>query len=143
MVDQGARNLVVPSRSGVSSQAASKIVSDLTSQGINIITPQCDVSSSEELSAFLNTCTNMAPIRGCINLAMVLQVSSPCPFDSYQLAHVLLGRSFREHDPRTMERNHSIQSRYDLESPPAPTTKDGLFHPRILFLRCYRLDLAG
>ncbi|KAJ4303133.1 hypothetical protein N0V90_002025 [Kalmusia sp. IMI 367209] len=73
MVDRGAKNLVVPSRSGVSSQAASKVVSELISQGINIITPRCDVSSSEQLSALLQTYTNMAPIRGCISLAMVLQ----------------------------------------------------------------------
>jgi NADPH:quinone reductase-like Zn-dependent oxidoreductase/ubiquinone/menaquinone biosynthesis C-methylase UbiE len=81
MVDQGARNLVVPSRSGPSSQAAFKIVSELSSQGVSIITPRCNVSSSEELSALLQNCTHMAPIRGCINLAMVLQVGGPCTFD--------------------------------------------------------------
>lgn len=78
MVDRGAKNLVIPSRSGPSSQPAIAVVEELRQQGVRILTPRCDVSSAEELSAALNS-SNQAgfpPIKGCINAAMELQVRS-------------------------------------------------------------------
>ncbi|CAH0050429.1 unnamed protein product [Clonostachys solani] len=76
MVDRGARNLVVPSRSGAASGAALELVDDLTGRGVNIITPKCDVASQESLSQVLDDCEKtMPPIRGCINAAMVLNDS--------------------------------------------------------------------
>jgi hypothetical protein len=53
-VRKGARNLLlVPSRSGISSAAASKLVAKLRSEGIHIVTPQYDVSSADEFSKAL------------------------------------------------------------------------------------------
>ncbi|KAI0882851.1 uncharacterized protein GGS22DRAFT_180934 [Annulohypoxylon maeteangense] len=76
MTDRGARNIIVPSRSGPSSQAALDVVSELTARGVRLITSCCDVGSAESLSALLQECgTSMPPIRGCINSAMVLQDS--------------------------------------------------------------------
>lgn len=76
MCDKGARNLIVPSRSGGSSspQAVLSLVKELKDKGVNIITPQCDVSSADQLAELLEKCCDMPPIRGCINLAMELQV---------------------------------------------------------------------
>ncbi|KAI0836347.1 hypothetical protein F5Y06DRAFT_298710 [Hypoxylon sp. FL0890] len=76
MVLKGARNFLVPSRSGASSSAASELVAKLRNQGIHIDTPHCDVSSATELSeALQDYAASMprAPIKGCINSAMDLQ----------------------------------------------------------------------
>nr|ALQ32756.1 putative polyketide synthase [Fusarium aywerte] len=74
MVKRGARNLIVPSRSGGTSQAAAELISKLTSHGVHIIAPKCDVSIREDVKAMLDDCAGiMPPIKGCINAAMVLQ----------------------------------------------------------------------
>ncbi|ETS76597.1 hypothetical protein PFICI_11984 [Pestalotiopsis fici W106-1] len=76
MVSKGARNFLVPSRSGASSQAASDLVARLRGQDIYIATPKCDVSSAAEFSKVLREHTDFmphAPIKGCINSAMALQ----------------------------------------------------------------------
>ncbi|KAK8041286.1 hypothetical protein PG994_014293 [Apiospora phragmitis] len=73
MVSRGAKNLIVPSRSGAASDAAAKAVSDLRAKNVTIITPKCDVASFESLSEALDKWgKSMPPIRGCINSAMVL-----------------------------------------------------------------------
>lgn len=77
MVGKGAKNIMLPSRSGASSQAASTLVSELTAGGINVVAPRCDVSSTAELGALLNDYAHFPPIKGCINAAMDLQVSYP------------------------------------------------------------------
>ncbi|ESZ94756.1 polyketide synthase [Sclerotinia borealis F-4128] len=74
MASKGAKYLIVPSRSGVASEAAVQIVNELSQQGVIVVTPQCDVSSLESLSELLETCgRTMPPVRGCINATMVLQ----------------------------------------------------------------------
>ncbi|KAK8102255.1 hypothetical protein PG984_015401 [Apiospora sp. TS-2023a] len=73
MVARGAKNLIVPSRSGAASQAAAKVVRELRAKNITILTPKCDVASLESLTVSLDSWKkSMPPIRGCINLAMVL-----------------------------------------------------------------------
>ncbi|KAF5690649.1 polyketide synthase [Fusarium denticulatum] len=74
MADRGAKHLIVPSRSGATSQAAADLVAELTSRGVNIVAPQCDVSVREDVTVMLEECSRtMPPIKGCINAAMVLQ----------------------------------------------------------------------
>ncbi|KAK7920460.1 polyketide synthase PksD [Apiospora marii] len=76
MARKGARNLLVPSRSGISSQAASDIVAKLRDEGVCITTPKCDVSSIDEFSKVLESYASsnpQVPIKGCINSAMSLQ----------------------------------------------------------------------
>ncbi|KAI0848607.1 KR domain-containing protein [Daldinia vernicosa] len=75
MVSRGAKHLILPSRSGASSQAASDIVAELRGKGINVVAPQCDVASIDSVAAMLRDCANskMAPIKGCINATMDLQ----------------------------------------------------------------------
>ncbi|KAL7945550.1 putative polyketide synthase [Trichoderma barbatum] len=74
MVDRGAKNLIIPSRSGAASKAAREVVKELTARGVSIVTPECDVSSETDLANVLDDCSRtMPPIKGCINAAMVLQ----------------------------------------------------------------------
>jgi hypothetical protein len=75
MAQKGAKHLIIPSRSGPSSQAASHAVELLRKRGVHVATPRCDVSSAESLSETLQACADkFPPIKGCINASMVLQV---------------------------------------------------------------------
>ncbi|KAJ5671786.1 Acyl transferase/acyl hydrolase/lysophospholipase [Penicillium longicatenatum] len=74
MADRGAKNLIIPSRTGAASKAAAEIFNQLTSRGIRIVAHKCDVSSSTSFSQMVVECAQtMPPIKGCINAAMVLQ----------------------------------------------------------------------
>ena len=76
MASRGAKQLIVPSRSGPRSGAAIQVVSELTESGVKVMTPSCDVSDAASLKKVLDECAAvMDPIRGCINAAMVLQDS--------------------------------------------------------------------
>jgi len=76
MTSRGAKQLIVPSRSGAASNAAIQVVSELSALGVNILTPKCDLSSASSVQLMLSDCAQtMGPIRGCINAAMVLQDS--------------------------------------------------------------------
>ncbi|RYP74841.1 hypothetical protein DL771_002762 [Monosporascus sp. 5C6A] len=69
----GAKHLIVPSRSGASAPAAAKVVASLSSEGVNIVAPKCDVTNEAELATLLEDSKKlMPPIRGVINCAMVL-----------------------------------------------------------------------
>ncbi|PFH62219.1 hypothetical protein XA68_14498 [Ophiocordyceps unilateralis] len=75
MAGRGARNLIVPSRSGAeSSPAATALVADLRARGIRTATPRCDVSCADQLASALSGCRSegMPPVRGCIQAAMEL-----------------------------------------------------------------------
>ncbi len=75
MADKGAKHLILPSRSGPSSEAAVGLVSQLQKRGVNIVAPKCDITSPSSLSKLLEGCAlTMPPIRGCINAAMALHV---------------------------------------------------------------------
>jgi len=79
MVKKGARNLIVLSRSGPSSQAAVDTITELTNAGVRIESSPCDITSVSSLSALLHKCSlTFPPIKGCINAAMVLQVRIAC-----------------------------------------------------------------
>lgn len=75
MANKGATNIIVPSRSGASSQAAKDIVAELAAKAVRVIATRCDASSTADLSSLLQDCAEiMPPVKGCINAAMVLQV---------------------------------------------------------------------
>ncbi|KAL9059556.1 MAG: hypothetical protein Q9206_001431, partial [Seirophora lacunosa] len=75
MARRGARNLILLSRSGPKSQAAHELLDQLRSAGVRVETPACDVASPDSLSAALEACGSMPPIRGCLQAAMVLKDS--------------------------------------------------------------------
>lgn len=76
MASKGAKQLIVPSRSGAASQAAMEVVNELIKLGVKIVTPRCDMSVASSVHRVLDDYAQvMSPIRGCINAAMVLQDS--------------------------------------------------------------------
>jgi hypothetical protein len=76
MANKGARNLILLSRSGPVTKTAIQLLEKLKRLGVRVEAPKCDVSSSEELSHVLFECSKiLPPIKGCIQGAMVLQVS--------------------------------------------------------------------
>jgi NAD(P)-dependent dehydrogenase (short-subunit alcohol dehydrogenase family) len=77
MMRKGAKYLILPTRSGPSSQTAIELVEYLRRNGVVVAAPVCDVSSTDSLTTMLASCAEtMPPIRGCINAAMTLQVCS-------------------------------------------------------------------
>ena len=75
MIDLGAKNLILLSRSGALSEQAKKFVQEIQNMGINIVTPLCDISDEHSLASIVTEYENtMPPIKGCIQAAMVLQV---------------------------------------------------------------------
>ncbi|KAI0547124.1 lovastatin nonaketide synthase [Xylaria curta] len=74
MVTRGARNLILPSRSGVSTDTSKLFVNELEQQGIRIATPKVNLADHQELESVLQGLTKvMPPIRGCIQCATVLR----------------------------------------------------------------------
>ncbi|KAI0112236.1 polyketide synthase PksD [Nemania sp. FL0031] len=73
---RGAKNLIVPSRSGPVSTIAAQVVRELEEKGVKVSTPKCDVSSYTSLSRTLEECAKtLPPIKGCINASMALNDS--------------------------------------------------------------------
>jgi len=68
--------LILLSQSGPKSEAACDLVKELESRGVSVSTPKCDVSCAESLANALNQ-SAMAPIKGCIQGTMRLQVYMP------------------------------------------------------------------
>ncbi|APA10781.1 hypothetical protein sscle_07g055510 [Sclerotinia sclerotiorum 1980 UF-70] len=76
MADRGAKNLVLLSRSGPTSEEASQCISSLQAQGVRVETPLCDISDFKSLESVLKSLDKkMPPIKGCIQSAMVLRSS--------------------------------------------------------------------
>jgi NADPH:quinone reductase-like Zn-dependent oxidoreductase/acyl carrier protein len=73
MADRGLRNIIIPSRSGPTSPAAKELISDLQSKGVQVLAPSCNVADAADVLVMLQECSSMPPIRGCMNLSMVLQ----------------------------------------------------------------------
>lgn len=77
MIDRGAANLVLLSRSGGSgNETAQEFLIELRSQGIRVEAPPCDVADAVALNEILGRCAiDMPPIKGCIQGSMVLRDS--------------------------------------------------------------------
>lgn len=75
MTGHGARNLIFANRSGLSKEEARYTVDLLQQRGVKVKVYSCDVSKSEQVSRLLDeSSTDMPPIRGAIQGAMVLRV---------------------------------------------------------------------
>ncbi|KAF2969750.1 hypothetical protein GQX73_g3806 [Xylaria multiplex] len=75
MASKGAKHFIIPSRSGLSSQAARELARELQSQGVQVIARTCNIASEAELATLLQECADVGlpPIKGCINATMFLQ----------------------------------------------------------------------
>ncbi|CAG8960790.1 hypothetical protein HYFRA_00002327, partial [Hymenoscyphus fraxineus] len=77
MVNRGAKNLVLLSRSGPKDDTAKSFLKSLKRQGVNVMAPPCDITDRKSLSKVLAECSScMPPIKGCIQSTMVLQDST-------------------------------------------------------------------
>ena len=74
MVDRGAKNLILLSRSTQHSESVRVLLNDLREMGVKVETPACDISDEKALSTALGTCRHLPPIKGCLQAAMVLKV---------------------------------------------------------------------
>ncbi|KFX94705.1 hypothetical protein O988_06147, partial [Pseudogymnoascus sp. VKM F-3808] len=86
MVENGARNLIFVSRSGVSNDAARELVDSLRGKGVRIEVVQCDIADEVRLFDSLNSVLKtMPPIRGVIQGAMVLrdQIFANMPYETF------------------------------------------------------------
>lgn len=63
MVDRGARNLVLLGRSGANITAAFELIDELTSQGVHVHAPSCDVIDAEFVRHVIQK--TMPRIKGC------------------------------------------------------------------------------
>lgn len=76
LVENGARNIILLSRSGASSAEAKAGVTELLAKGANVVIVKADVSNSQELDAKLTEALkDMPPLKGVIHSAAVLQDS--------------------------------------------------------------------
>ncbi|TAQ90890.1 hypothetical protein B7494_g783 [Chlorociboria aeruginascens] len=77
MVSQGAKHLILISRSGPQSEAAIKLLDELREKDVKVQAPACDVTNIEMLGSLLaKYALDMPPVRGCIQAAMVLRDST-------------------------------------------------------------------
>ena len=75
MASRGAKNLILLSRFGARSEAATPLLDELKAQGVNVAAPPYDVSNEDALIVVLEQCRKtMPPIKGCIQGSMVLKV---------------------------------------------------------------------
>jgi NADPH:quinone reductase-like Zn-dependent oxidoreductase len=74
LVDRGARNLILISRSGARDQRAKDFIQGLNERGVRVAAPVCDISDANALRAVLKECGHtMPPVRGAIQATMVLR----------------------------------------------------------------------
>lgn len=133
MVEKGAKNIIMPSRSGPSSQPALAVVSSLANQDVYVITSRCNVASATELSTLVRDCAaKMPPIKGCINAAMVLQVCYGSLYISQANTYTYTGFYIREYNAYPMVPNNPVQSQRKLKSPPTTTWRYGFLYSALL-----------
>lgn len=75
LVDRGAKNLILLSRSGAKSEISLTFLEEMRQCGTRVAAPPCDVTDVSSLHAVLEQCAmDMPPIKGCIQGSMVLRV---------------------------------------------------------------------
>nr|CAG8993141.1 Highly reducing polyketide synthase [Penicillium sclerotiorum] len=78
MVEHGARNLILLSRSAGNVAKTGPFISSLQQMGCRVVAISCDVSNKEDLAQALRNCETserLPPVRGIVQGAMVLQDS--------------------------------------------------------------------
>ncbi|KAF7911844.1 uncharacterized protein EAE98_011787 [Botrytis deweyae] len=74
MADKGARYLILLSRSGPTTDAATSLLIKLRDMGVSVEAPKCDITSSDQLRKAISQCSRaFPPIKGCIQATMVLK----------------------------------------------------------------------
>jgi hypothetical protein len=76
MANNGARNLVLVSRSGSATGKVKELIDELATLGTNVLVRRCNVADSSAVDNLITGLAGMPEIRGVIHGAMVLHVSS-------------------------------------------------------------------
>lgn len=76
LVQQGAKYIILASRSGAAREEVKDLINELGSLGAKVEAFSCDISSEEQMQDMIGKSTQTMPaIRGVIHSAMVLRVS--------------------------------------------------------------------
>jgi NADPH:quinone reductase-like Zn-dependent oxidoreductase/malonyl CoA-acyl carrier protein transacylase len=76
MIEKGARNIVLISRSGKATGKVADLVEEAQSQGAQIVVKPCDVSERAQVENLIKEdISHLPPVKGVIHAAMVLHVS--------------------------------------------------------------------
>ena len=77
MVNHGAKNIIFISRSGGAKEEAQRLIEELKSKGARILAFACDLGDCTAFKLVVEECGRvLPPIRGVVQGAMVLQVST-------------------------------------------------------------------
>lgn len=75
MVDKGAEDLILLSRSGPKMLAVRHLSRSWNRRGVAIVAASCDAGDSSQLGELVQDCADLPPIKGAINCAMVIRDS--------------------------------------------------------------------
>jgi NADPH:quinone reductase-like Zn-dependent oxidoreductase/ubiquinone/menaquinone biosynthesis C-methylase UbiE len=143
MIEQGARHVLVVSRNAASHPDAAQLIDDARADGCNLYIRDCDVADEAGFLKLLDDCADtMPPIRGVVQAAMVLDVSSP-PIDSTCIyINRLLGHGAGTHHAQAMAARHSPQGgRHHEPAPPSALAR--LLHHALVHDRHHRPRLPS
>ena len=91
LASQGARHIILASRSGKSDQKTGKLVDELRLQGSNVVIRKCDVTAKHQVEELVEETSKSAfPIRGVIHGALDYRASTLSTTSS---KHLLICRS--------------------------------------------------
>lgn len=79
MIQRGAKHIAFMSRSGASKPLAASLVSRVEAQGVEVTILKSDVACRRDVEAIMEKIDRRYPIRGIVNAAMVLDVSTRLP----------------------------------------------------------------
>lgn len=75
---QGAKKIVLASRSGLSQTSTRELIDELKEHGVEVVVYTCDIGEASQVEKMIHYIqATMPPIRGVIHGAMVIQVR-PC-----------------------------------------------------------------
>jgi acyl transferase domain-containing protein/NADPH:quinone reductase-like Zn-dependent oxidoreductase len=76
MIEKGARNIVLISRTGKTTGKVGELIEEATGSGAQVVVRPCDVTNKKQVEKLVTEITSSMPsIRGVIHAAMVLNVS--------------------------------------------------------------------
>ena len=140
MADRGAKNFILPSRSGPKDEVAQDLIDEMNQRCVNIATPICDISVKEAVVTMLEvTKKTMPPIKGCIQASMILRVSHhPSLLTHHPTTINLLNpsrtaSSKMSHADFTLPLAPKVQGSLEPSHPPPPDPR--LLHPPLIHHR--------
>ncbi|BBP04808.1 polyketide synthase [Sulfuriferula plumbiphila] len=98
LVSKGARNLVLISRSGPSSEEARNAIGRLEKQGVNVHAASCDITDKNAISALLAEIAKaLPPLKGIVHAATVINDGLIRNMDADQIRSVLAPKALGAH----------------------------------------------